>query len=181
MKEPEFDLNKVKGHVKLTKSVTIGPFQTVYVSGLTGCNQHFKRVNVIVQPDYDKNYEAAIPILRYTVLKPGSYEIVLQGSDGPSVYTVVRNDRVRTLHCNMLFPLGLWHDTESILDNTGESENSGNPVEERVDNFLIVDGEIDQPVYKGPQTWSCIKQLMKANVLMDQLFDISSREICDDK
>ena len=60
LKEPEFDLNKVKGHVKLTKSITIGPFQTVHLSGLTECSQHFKRVNVIVEPDPDKNYEAAI-------------------------------------------------------------------------------------------------------------------------
>ena len=80
----------------------------------------------------------------------------------------------------MLFPLGLRHDTESILDYTGESENSGNPVEEQVDNFPAIDsdGEVDQPVYEGPQTWSRTKQLMKANVLIDQLFDINSGEIC---
>ena len=71
LKEPEFDLNKVQGHVKLTKSVTIGPFQTVHASGLMECNQHFKRVNVIVEPDPSKNYEVAIPIHGYTVLKPG--------------------------------------------------------------------------------------------------------------
>ena len=35
------------------------------------------------------------------------YEIVSQHSDGLPVYTVKRNDRGRTLHCNMLFPLGL--------------------------------------------------------------------------
>ena len=108
------------------------------------------------------------------------YEIVSQRSDALPVYTVVRNDRERTLHHNMLFPLGLPCDTESILDDTGESENSGNPVEEQVDNFWIVDGEIDQPVYEGPQTQSRTKQLMKANVLMDQMLDIHSGEICDD-
>ena len=75
LKEPEFDLNKVKGHVKLTKSVTIGPFQTVHVSGLTEWSQHFKRVNVIVEPDPNKNYEAAVPICGYTVLKPGSSSV----------------------------------------------------------------------------------------------------------
>ena len=75
LKEPEFDLNKVKGHVKLTKSITIGPFQTVHVSGLTECNQHVKRVNVIVEPDPDENYEAGIPIHGYTVLKPGSSRV----------------------------------------------------------------------------------------------------------
>ena len=46
--EPEFNLDKIQGHVKLTKPVTIAPFQTVHVSGLTECNQHFKRVNIIV-------------------------------------------------------------------------------------------------------------------------------------
>ena len=31
LKEPEFNLNKVKGHVKLTKSMTIGPFQYMFL------------------------------------------------------------------------------------------------------------------------------------------------------
>ena len=75
LKEPEFDLNKVKEHVKLTKALTIKPFQTVHVSGLMECNQHFKRVNVIVEPDLSKNYEAAIPIHGYTVLKPGGSRV----------------------------------------------------------------------------------------------------------
>ena len=72
MKEPEFDLDKVKGHVKLTKSITIGPFQMVHASGLTECRQHFKRVNVIVEPDPHKGYNAAVLIHGYTVPKPGS-------------------------------------------------------------------------------------------------------------
>ena len=82
----------------------------------------------------------------------------------------------------MLFPLGLWCDIESILDDTGESEKSGNPVREQVDNFQSFDsdGEVDQPIYEGPQTCSCTKKLMKANILMDQLFDISTNEFCDE-
>ena len=110
------------------------------------------------------------------------YEIVSQRSDGLPVYTIVRNDRERALHCNMLFPLGVQHDTESILDNTGKSEESGNPVKSQVDNFLNIDngGEVDQPVYEGPQTQSHAKQSMKANVLIDELFDITSGEVCDD-
>ena len=84
----------------------------------------------------------------------------------------MRNDRERTLHCNMLFPLGLQCDTESVLDDIGESENSGNPVPEQVDNFPPSDGEVGQPIYKGPQTQSCTRNLMKANILMDQMFDI---------
>ena len=62
----------------------------------------------------------------------------------------------------------------------GESENSGNPGSEQVDNFPTVDGEVDQPVYEGPQTWSHTRKLMKANLLMDKLFDLESGEICDD-
>ena len=69
--------------------------------------------------------------------------------------------------------------TESILGNIGESEKSGNPVEEQVDNFPN-EGEVEQPVYEGPQTQSHTKQLLKANVSMDQLFDINSGGICDD-
>ena len=47
----------------------------VHASGLTECNQHFKRVNVIVEPDPSKNYEAAIPMHGYAVLKPGSSRV----------------------------------------------------------------------------------------------------------
>ena len=75
VKEPEFDLNKINGHVKLTKSVTIAPFQTVHVSDLTECDQHFERVNVIVEPDPDKDYESVIPIHGNTALKPGSSHV----------------------------------------------------------------------------------------------------------
>ena len=100
------------------------------------------------------------------------YEIVSQRSDGLPVYTVMRNGRERTLHCNMLFPLGLRCDIGSILDDIGEPENSGNPVPEQVANFPISDGEVDQPVYKGPQTQSRTRNLMKANILMDQMFGI---------
>ena len=100
------------------------------------------------------------------------YEIVSQHSDGLPVYTVMRNHRKRTLHCNMLFPLGLRRDIEGISDNMSKSENSGNPVPEQVDNFPISDGEVDQPIYEGPQTWSRTINLMKANILMDQMFDI---------
>ena len=71
------------------------------------------------------------------------YEIVSQRSDGLPVYTVMRNDRERTLHCNMLFPLGIQHEIEGILDDIGRSENSGNPVSVQVDDFPVSDGEID--------------------------------------
>ena len=108
------------------------------------------------------------------------YEIVSQRSDGLLVYTVVRNGRERTLHRNMLFPLGLRRDSESILPNLAEFENLENPNLAQVDNFSNSVGEIDQPVYEGPQTWSHTKNLIKANVLMNNLFDVQSGEICDE-
>ena len=75
LKEPGFDLNKIKGHVRLTKSITIASFQTVHVSGLTKCDQHSKRVNVIVAPDPEREYESIAPFHGYTVLKPGSSRV----------------------------------------------------------------------------------------------------------
>ena len=51
LNEPNFDLSQVNGKVKLTKAVVIKPFEMVHVSGHTECNQHFKRVNVIVESD----------------------------------------------------------------------------------------------------------------------------------
>ena len=75
LKEPEFDLNKIKGHVRLTKPITIAPFQTVHGLELTGCDQHSKRVNIIVEPDPDRDYGSVIPIHGYTVLKPESSRV----------------------------------------------------------------------------------------------------------
>ena len=75
LEEPNFDLNQVKEKVKLTKAVTIKPFQTVHVSGFTECDQHFKRVNVIVESDPKIDYETTIPINGYTMLKPGSSRV----------------------------------------------------------------------------------------------------------
>ena len=57
------------------------------------------------------------------------------------------------------------------MDDIGESENFGNPVPQQVDNFPASDGEIDQPIYEGPQTQNCTRNLMKDNILMDQMFD----------
>ena len=75
LRESEFNLDNVRGYVKLTKSITIGPFQTMHTSGLTECSQHFKRVNVVVESDPHREYDAVIPIHGYTVLKPGSSRV----------------------------------------------------------------------------------------------------------
>ena len=66
------------------------------------------------------------------------------------------------------------------MPNLAEFENTENLESNQVDNFSDNDGEVDQPVYEGPQTWSCTRKLMKANCLMADLFDIKTGEICDD-
>ena len=71
------------------------------------------------------------------------YEIVSQRSDGLPVYTVMRNGYETTLHRNMLFPLGLRHDSGSILSNLAEFENTENPESNQIDNFSNGDGEVD--------------------------------------
>ena len=80
----------------------------------------------------------------------------------------------------MLFPLGLQRDSESILSNLTEFENAENLELNQVDNSSNGDGEVDQPVYEGPQTLSHTRKLMKANTLMANLFDIQSNEVCDE-
>ena len=58
-----------------------------------------------------------------------------------------------------------------------EFEDTENPELIQVDNFSNSDGEVDQPVYEGPQTQSHTSKLMKANLLMNNLFYIQSGEI----
>ena len=77
LSEANFDLGWVDRKVKLTKSVVIKPFQTVHVSSLTECSQHFKRVNVVVESDPKREYGAVIPINGYTVLRPGSSQVAI--------------------------------------------------------------------------------------------------------
>ena len=57
----------------------------------------------------------------------------------------------------MLFPLVLRCDSGSILSNLAEFDNTENPESNQVDNFSNDDGEVDQPVYEGPQTRSHIE------------------------
>ena len=66
------------------------------------------------------------------------------------------------------------------MSNLAEFENTENPESNQVDNFSNNDGEVDQPIYEGPQTWSHTRKLMKANTLMANLFDIQSNEVCDE-
>ena len=63
------------------------------------------------------------------------------------------------------------------MPNLAEFENTENPKLYQVDNFSNDDGEVDWPVYEGPQTRNHIRKLMKANCLMAELFDIETGKI----
>ena len=73
--ESEFDLDTIKGHVKVTRAITIPPFQTVQATGITNCNTHFKRVRVITEPTDRFDNEAVRTVTIYSTLKPGSSRV----------------------------------------------------------------------------------------------------------
>ena len=71
----------------------------------------------------------------------------------------------------MLFPLNYHREIESDIGSNGESEKLKTP--EEIQSEVIESDLDDQPVYQGPQTWSCTKALMKANLIMNECFQVS--------
>ena len=49
LKEPKFDLNNVKGGVKVTKTITLKPFETKHISALCQVKNHKKRINIMLE------------------------------------------------------------------------------------------------------------------------------------
>ena len=45
---------------------------------MTKCDQHFKRVNVAVEPDFLLPYDSVVPIHGYTMLRPGSSRVSVE-------------------------------------------------------------------------------------------------------
>ena len=75
MRESEFDLETIKGNVKITKQVTLGPFETKHVPGLTECSTHYKRVHVVTEASEKLQHGTVKPICTYSELKPGSSRV----------------------------------------------------------------------------------------------------------
>ena len=73
--ESEFDLETIKGNVKITKQVTLGPFETKHVPGLTECSTHYKRVHVVTEASEKFQHGTVKPICTYSDLKPGSSRV----------------------------------------------------------------------------------------------------------
>ena len=69
LKENKDVLDKVTGNVKLTRKVTIPPFEMVTISGVTHVNVHSKRVNIVTEPREGID-EYTVP--SYSYMRPGS-------------------------------------------------------------------------------------------------------------
>ena len=110
------------------------------------------------------------------------YVVVAQPNNNFPVFIVLneRSQRSRTLHRNMLFPLGQELQCEDIgqrvevfypkIETQNTKENSGQTNPEKEDS----DGEISESEkntgYKGPMTSAKTKGLEQANVLMIHYF-----------
>ena len=70
----DFTLDQVKGSLKLTKDVTLQPFETVKVRGTTKVRNHQKQVHIIVEPK-ETQCRTVSAISTYSHLKPGSSKI----------------------------------------------------------------------------------------------------------
>ena len=191
LKEPEFDLNKIKGHVRLTKSITIAPFQTIHVLGLTGCDQHSKRVNVIVEPDPDREYESVAPIYGYTVLKPGSSRVSI-GLQNYSCYKVMvpaKSIIAKVSATNVVPPsLALNLDNEAMLkqfeqcrEQLQTQESVSQPMASKVPELTpereeLLFSKID---LTGVQSWdpALIKEARQLFCEFAHIFTLESRDM----
>ena len=102
--------------------------------------------------------------------KKDPYEVIKQRQDGLPVFVVANNGCEQDLHHNMLFLLHYQHEIESDIDNIGKFDDRRTP--EHVQDDVQMSDLDDQPVYKGSLTQSHTKTLMKANLLMNECFQI---------
>ena len=135
--ESEFDLDTIKGHVKVTKAITIPPFQTVQATGITNCNTHFKRVRVITEPTDRFDNEAVRTVTIYSTLKPGSsrVSIGLQNLSCKSV-TVKPKTVVAEVAAANIVPISIAPKLEEE-----EKQDLGKEYEEQIDAKKIEDLE----------------------------------------
>ena len=75
IKEPQLDVEEVRGKVTTTKDITIHAFDTIYVSGNTAFRKHSKRVNIMVDGLPGQYQSTVVPVQTYMVLKLGSTRI----------------------------------------------------------------------------------------------------------
>ena len=106
------------------------------------------------------------------------YKVISQRDNLP-VYLVrnLSNNKERDLHQNMLYPVqfGLDSEVNNNSDASDESVTNQNLDDGSPDvSVSAVLDETNSPIYHGPQTRSRTKCLTKANIMMNELFDVNS-------
>ena len=131
--------------MKVTKAVTISPYETVHVPGLTDCNSHFKRVHVMMEASEKFNHEAVKTICTYSMLKPGSsrFSIGLRNLSCKSV-TIKSKTVVATVETANLVPF-------SVAPNLGgeDKEELRKHYEEQIDSKTVQDVEEQKDEHFG--------------------------------
>ena len=108
------------------------------------------------------------------------YQVISQHEAGIPVFLIQscgKDGKQRTLHWNMLFPLNLTIESDiqskfpeeaSVKDETDLHKSNNDVNDSDRESFE------EQPIYQGPLTHSCVKTLMKANLLMTNHFELNS-------
>ena len=72
-----FNLDQVKGGIKLTKAVEIPALETVHVQGLSKVRGHQQYVNTITEATNEKYFNSVAAVMSYTCLKPRSGHVAV--------------------------------------------------------------------------------------------------------
>ena len=79
-----FDLDSVKGRVRLNNTVTLKPGEACRARGITDIKGNCKRLNVIIEPTKNREYTTGLEVVPvYTVCKAGSSKV---GDDAPQSF-----------------------------------------------------------------------------------------------
>ena len=116
----EYDLDQVKGDLKLTKKVTLAPFETIKISGMSKVQGHEKRVNVITESTNKNNMVngSVCTVPCYTTLKPGSRK----------VHVALRNISCKTVTLTAKTAVGKISAANAIPHMLAPKHSTENPV-----------------------------------------------------
>ena len=144
----DFTLDHVKGSLTLTKYITLQPFESVRVRGITKVRNHQKRVHVIVEPR-EVQCKTVSAISTYSHLKPGSSKISIALRNFSCRKIAVKaKSTVATISAANIVP-GKIAPKESggdILEGDREGKLPPKLTQEQVNNLLT------KLEFKGPES-----------------------------
>ena len=132
LKENKDILDKIKGDVKLTRKITIPPFETINVSGMTNINKHTKRVNIITEPRKD---EDLFTVPCYSYMRPGSKRAsVTLRNLSEKTQTLQKGTVVACVQAANLIPPKLAPRVTNV--NNNNDKESQDPSPERIEKLF---------------------------------------------